>query len=432
MMAAKDPISGFTDGADRVARQPSPAPRQPAGEASNFGPNNNPIMRAAGSLLQLLGRLRAGLLRAKASRLSPHIAAAIAKFERDMSAARVSPAEASAAKLALRATADEVLANLPAADLDLAAQADAANFSRREESLRGFFVELGRVKADPKAHVRLLELYHACLALGFQGADQARSGGDASLQAIRRDLYAALRKASPPPPDDLSPRWRGLPLASRAARLRIPVWAAAGLAGLLLFGVFIGLRVSLGARAGAAAAALASLNPPTPVSIIRKSAVASPPPLLETPERAAQLDHIRLVLEPDIAAGTLSVDQTANEIVIRIPDRVLFRPGRTAIRDEARPLLTYIALAFEADDGAVKVIGRSDAGPMSPIRFATSFELALNRAEAVAALLRQSLSRPERVEARGEGPEAQSASGGRDPPAWITGPNSSFCAAIEP
>ncbi len=330
-----------------------------------------------------------------------------------MSAANISPATAKAAKQALAATADEVLADMvfvesPGADSDPAARLGLApGAAGRGDGARRFFDALERIKADPSPDVRLLELLHACLALGFQGGPrQAAPGGAAPLQYIRRDLYARLRKAAPPPPRDLSPRWRGQPLASRAARVSTPFWVAASLAGLLLFGVFVGLRVALGDRAEAVAAALASLNSPAPVSISRKTAVAPPPALTETPAQTAQLDHIRTVLEPDIAAGRLDMDATAKEIVIRIPDRVLFQPGGATLRDDARSLLTYIALALDGDESAIEVLGRADGKRISHARFATNFELSLERAKAVAALLRQSLSHPERVATRGERADA--------------------------
>jgi type VI secretion system protein ImpK len=408
MAREKDSISGFDKNDARATGRPgAPAPLGSAVRGSNLcGPNDNPIMRAAAPLLLLLGRLRAGLLRAPATRLLPHIAAAIERCERDMIAAKVPPATAKAAKRALAATADEVLADLPGFDRNPATLPNVRPGAGRGDGALLFFDALERIKADPSPDVRLLELLHACLALGFQGAQQALPGGAAPLQFIRRDIYARLRRAAPPPPRDLSPRWRGQPHPSRALRVSAPFWVAAGLVGLLVFGVFMGLRVTLSDRAEAVALALTSVNPPTPVSIGRKTAVAPPPALPETPVQTAQLDHIRTVLEPDIAAGRLSVDATPKEIVIRIPDRVLFQPGRTTLRDVARPLLSYIALALDADDSALRVVGRADERRMSNARFATNFELSLDRAKAVAVLLRQSLSHPERVAAEGKGADA--------------------------
>ncbi len=58
------------------------APRQAVQQSSELGaPNDNPILRAAGPLLLLLGRLRTSLVRAPASSLTPQITEAIQTFE---------------------------------------------------------------------------------------------------------------------------------------------------------------------------------------------------------------------------------------------------------------------------------------------------------------------------------------------------------------
>lgn len=390
----------------------APSPRQSAVQALNLAaPNANPILQAAGPLLLLLGRLRAALLRAQGSGLRPQIAAAIETCEREMRAAGVAADEANRAKYILCATADEVLASLPGEDRAIAAQPDLTTRCFGEEpSGRRFFDEIDRVKADPKAHYFLLELLHACLALGFQGAHLTLPVGAATLQEIRHDLHDLLQNTRPAPAQGLSPRWQGQPLTSHAVRVRVPLWTTAGVVALMLFGVFIGFRVLLGQKAEAAAETIGALNPPTPVTLGRKVAVAPPPAPPPTLAQASQLDHIRMALEPSIAAGTLSVDSTANQIVIHITDKALFQPGKSAILDAVRPLMKYIALALDDEKGVIKVVGHSDNTPISNARFASNFELSLERAEAVGALLKQSLAHPERVETEGKGADAPIAS----------------------
>ncbi|WP_026607872.1 DotU family type IV/VI secretion system protein [Methylocapsa acidiphila] len=372
-----------------VARRKAPLQRQ-----NPIGADVNPAMRAAKPLLIFFGQLRAGLVRAPSAGLAPSIAASIEACERTMIAAKAPPGAARTATQALRATADEVLANLPDANPDLAA---------REEGARQFFEALDRIKADPRLDVRLLELFHACLALGFQS-------GAASLRYIRRDLYAELRKRTPPPPPELSPSLRGRPRHSPARGVRAPLWVWASLACLLLFGVFIGMRLTLVHRAEAAAKSLASLNPLMPVSIARKSPTA-PPPMSDVDEQDARIDRIRKTLEPDLAAGAISVHAALGAIVLQIPEAALFEPGRTRIRASARSLLSFLGLALEPEQGVVKVIGHSDGKPISNPYFGADFDLALERAKNVAAVLKQSLSRPERIVANAAAPRAGEASG---------------------
>ncbi len=275
---------------------------------------------------------------------------------------------------------------------------------------RRFFDELDRVERDPRAHYSLLELFYACLALAYQGGRRGAAAGSGAVAAINGELRQILQKSGPPPPQGLSPHWRGQPLREPRRRgCACRSGPSPVLVGLVLFGAFVGLRLSLGHRAEAAAEALAALNPATPVTIGRKVEVAPPAPPPPTPEQVSQLDHIRTVLAPNISAGTLSVDPSADQIVIRIVDRDLFKPGKSAILDEVKPLMTYIALALD-DEAAVKVVGHSDNTPISNARFASNFELSLERAKVVGALLKQSLSHPERVIAEGKGADAPIAS----------------------
>ncbi len=398
-----------TDDADSVLK-PAPPPRQPVAPGQNLSiPNDNPILRAAGPLLLLLGRLRAALLRVPRPGPTARIAAAIETCDRDMRSAGVAPDDAAAAKYVLCATADEVLGNLPGGDgADAARSGLVAHFFSENNDGRRFLAELDRAKRSPRAHYFLLELIHACLTLGFQGSDRMLSGREATLQKIRRDLSELLQKTQPIQ-QSLSTHWRGQSLGCHAVRLRAPLWVSASVIALALFGVFVGFRIALGHRAEAAAEALGALNPPTQAAIGRKVAVAPPPLPPPTEAQVSQLNHIRNVLGPNIAAGTIRVDSTANQIVIRISDSFLFQPGKSAILDDARALMMYIALALD-DEKAVRVVGHSDAAPISNARFASNFELSLEQAKAVSALLKQSLSQPERVEAEGKGPDAPIAS----------------------
>ena len=53
------------------------------------------------------------------------------------------------------------------------------------------------MKLDPTANYSVLELQHACLALGFQGMHRTSAGGLAKLQMIQRNLYEMLRRVQP-------------------------------------------------------------------------------------------------------------------------------------------------------------------------------------------------------------------------------------------
>ncbi|WP_374310220.1 type VI secretion system protein TssL, long form [Methylocella sp.] len=381
------------------AAEPAAAPptRQALAQSDALAaPNANPLMQAAAPLLLLLGRLRSARARAQGRNTAPQIAAAIEAAERAMLGAGVAPEEAKSAKFALCAAADEVISNLPAEERGGAQAGLVTRFFGESDGARRLYEEIARASSDPSAHHGLIELLHACLALAFSTRE---------AEMARAQLGDLIDRSSPAPAA-LSPRWRGQPLPARAMRLRVPLWAACGLAALAVFGAYVGFRLSLGAKAEAAAAMAAGLAPTGPVEIARTAQVEPPPAPPPSPAQVSQLDHIRTVLAPNIAAGALSVEPSANQIVIRIVDRSLFQPGKSALLEDVKPLMMYVAMALDDGRGAVRVVGHSDNTPISNARFASNFELSLDRAKAVAALLKQSLTNPERVETEGKGADA--------------------------
>ena len=161
-------------------------------------PNANPIMRAAGPLLQLLGRLRVALMRASFASLMEQVADAVKFFESDIRSAGISEHQANTAKYILCATADDIVQHIPTEDRHVWAQYSMLSrfFGERVGGVR-FFEILDHLKIDPLVNYPVLELQHACLALGFQGMHRAAPNGLASLQVIQRNLYEILRRVRP-------------------------------------------------------------------------------------------------------------------------------------------------------------------------------------------------------------------------------------------
>jgi len=92
------------------------AGRADAARRRTGGANANPIMRAAGPLLQLLGRLRVALMRASFASLMEQVADAVKFFETDIRSAGISEDQANTAKYVLCATADDIVQHIPTED----------------------------------------------------------------------------------------------------------------------------------------------------------------------------------------------------------------------------------------------------------------------------------------------------------------------------
>ncbi|HTO61750.1 MAG TPA: type VI secretion system protein TssL, long form [Bradyrhizobium sp.] len=371
-------------------------------------PNANPIMRSAGPLLQLLGRLRVALMRASFAHLMEQVADAVKFFETDIRSAGISEDQANTAKYVLCATADDIVQHIPTEDRHVWTQYSMLSrfFGERVGGVR-FFEILDRLKVDPLVNYPVLELQHACLALGFQGMHRSSPNGVASLQVIQRNLYETLRRVRPKSDADLSPHWRGQQLANRRQRVRIPVWMVAALAATLLMAGYFTLRTLLSARAEDAAAVALALHPADPIELKRRViAPPPPPPPPPPPERITQLQRIRNALAAEKTACAMTADQTGSFIIIRVCDLILFEPGEATVLDAFKPVAARVAATLDKEPKHIRIVGHTDNSPIRTVRFPSNFELSLARAKAVAAVLRPGLTDPDRIDIEGKGPDS--------------------------
>jgi type VI secretion system protein ImpK len=373
-------------------------------------PNANPIMRAAGPVLQLLGRLRVALMRASFASLMAQVADAVAFFEKDIRSAGVSERQANTAKYILCATADDIVQHIPTEDRHVWTQYSMLSrfFGERVGGVR-FFEVLDQLKVDPLVNYPVLELQHACLALGFQGMHRSAPNGLASLQLIQRNLYETLRRVRPKSNSDLSPRWRGQELANRRRQVRVPVWMVAAVAGALLMGTYFTLRTLLSGYSEDAAEIALALHPGDPIEL-KRQVPAPPPPPPPSPDRITQLQRIRNALAAEKLACAMTADQTGTFIVIRVCDLALFASGQATVLDAFKPVAARVAATLDKEPGRIKIVGHTDSTPITNERFASNFELSVERAKAVAAVLKRGLADSNRVEVEGKGPDAPIAS----------------------
>src|SRR5207302_8400285 len=225
-----------------------------------------------------------------------------------------------------------------------------------------------RLVTDP-----LPELQRPCLALGVQGVHRSAPNGPAALQQIQRNLYGALRRIRPKVIHDLSPRWRGQSLASRASRLRVPLWAVASIVGALLLALYITLLALLSGRSDAVAGTIAILHPTDKIEIARRVIAPPPPP----PPVATQLPRIRR----ELADECITVTQSANLIVIRLCDLALFESGKADVREAFKPAAARIAKLLDQETGFIKIVGHTDSEPIKSVRFPTNWHLSVERAK---------------------------------------------------
>jgi type VI secretion system protein ImpK len=375
-------------------------------------PNENPILRSAGPLLLLLGRLRVALARASFANLMEIVADSIKFFDKDIRSAGISEAHANAAKYIICATADDIVQNIPTEDRHVWTQYSMLSrfFGERIGGVR-FFDELNRLKQDPLLNYDVLELQHTCLSLGFQGVHRTSAGGISTLQQIQRDLYETLRRIRPKVYRELSPRWQGQKLALRTSRTLVPWWGVLGLAGLLLFGTYFLFLYWLTGGADIATNDVVSLLGRDKLSLERKAAVATvPPPVIPPPEpdRITQLQRICAAMAPEVTAQKVNVEQTANQITVRIGNVLLFNSGVATVMDQFKPIGERIAAVLDKEEGYIKIIGHTDNSPIGSdrVRFPSNYALSVERAKNVAGLFKPLMMNPDRLQTEGKGETA--------------------------
>src|SRR5579871_6403442 len=349
------PVAPGSANPDEWIRTQAQAPQPPIPQARMpevridelVAPNENPILRSAGPLLLLLGRLRVALARASFASLMEQVAEAIKFFERDIRSAGISEAQANSAKYIICATADDIVQNIPTEDRHVWTQYSMLSrfFGERTGGVR-FFDELTRLKQDPLLNYDVLELQHTCLSIGFQGIHRTSAGGVSALQQIQRDLYETLRRVRPKVYRELSPHWQGQKLPLRMSRTLVPWWGVLGFVGLALFGTYFVFLYWLTGGADVAANGVVALLSRDKLALERKvPETPAPPPVIPPPEpnRITQLQRICNALAPEVIAEKVNVEQTANQITVRIANLLLFSSGVATVLDQFKPIGERIA-----------------------------------------------------------------------------------------
>jgi type VI secretion system protein ImpK len=322
------------------------------------------------------------------------VAEAIKFFERDILSGGVSPEQANNAKYILCATADDIIQNIPNEERHLYAQYNMGFrfFGNREGGVR-FFDSLTHAERDPNANYPVLELHHACLALGFQGVYRHQPGGLATLQQTQRNLYETLRRLRPKVMRELSPNWKGLALGANVLRARLPVWVVASAAAALLFGLYVTLRFLLSGDSDAVAEKIGLLHSNDPLKIFR---IGPPPPLPKPPV------VVNKPPPPPPLPDPCKILQTPNSMVMRCGE-ALFDPGQAIVKDDFKQKAADIAHYLDQFPGRIQVVGHTDNIPIKNARFPSNYDLSVERAKAVAELLMPSLHDPGRLGFEGKG-----------------------------
>src|SRR5712691_8468682 len=319
-----DPFAGL--GLDRTVIMPVPggrvAPGRPsvgtqteAVDVSAVTSGLNPLVAAANSLLNVVPQMRSSVEHPNPAALRESLAQGIRQFEARARAAGVSTEKIVAARYALCTLIDETAGSTPwGASGAWAQQGLLALFHGETWGGEKFFQLMARVAENPQTNLDLLELMYVCLQLGFEGRFRIAEGGQRQLEAIRQRLVSIIRKQRGEYERELSPSWRGVPAVAQRRLGRLPLWVVGAVTALLLFGIYLGLKLSLSSASDRLAVEIASLRVAAPV----------------TP-RAAPEPRLAPLLADEIRRGLVGVDDRLDRSIVTILGDGLFRPGEAAV-----------------------------------------------------------------------------------------------------
>jgi type VI secretion system protein ImpK len=367
-----------------AAAAAAPTPLAEAGAAStavlNTSAGLGALIDAASPILSLVSRLAVTLSQQDVEGLRRRVRDEFGEFEKRAAATGLRPEVQRACHYALCATVDDVASNMPWGSRNVwADQSMARVFHNDTSGGERFFALLGHFERDPETYGDVLELLYLCLSLGFQGRFRLLPEGASDLATLRARLHRLIRRRRGEVAAELSPHWRGIAAPHRPLSAYVPLWVLAAGTALVLLLVYIAFRALLAGDADGAYAKLSGLPKLDKPQIAGWSKPLPPPP--------PPVSKTAPLLDADIKAGCVTVDERVQTVTIRLHCSGLFAPGSAALDDKYVPTVNNIASALRALPGSLTVIGFTDNQPIHNLRFPSNFELSLARAQTVRDLL---------------------------------------------
>lgn len=236
------------------------------------------------------------------------------------------------------------------------------------------FLLIGRLAASPQEHIDLLDLLFFILALGFEGRYHSGANSPRQLETIRHRLYDIVMRARGDVPRALSPHWKGVG-AGRFRLLRtVPVWVTVSLLSLGLLGQYAWYKYQL-------------VHSSTEVEAsIRAIGALRPPPAPPAPAHRSL--RLKELLAPEIARGSVSVEEDDAHSAVSFKGDDMFVPGQARVNARLLPTIAKVASEINEVSGTVRITGHSDNRPIKTRQFPDNQALSEQRAAAVAEVLK--------------------------------------------
>lgn len=403
------PRSSGSANFDPLGPAPSASPSFPSGASQDFLPNaadsvpspatartdRNPLLAHAAPVLAMVAAVQSGRWQISLPDFHRKVTEAISKFEQAIGPLYPEPVR-QRAKYAICATTDDVAQNLPGSD------SASAQWAQRNMLVTFFHENIGgdrfwtlaqEMLRDPQRNSNLIEMFHACLAAGFEGRLRHLPDGQGKKQEVMNSLYGALEHVRSLSGHEIVSHWQGQNTPRKPPNFWSVVALAAAAAAGIAFLLYLVLFFILMATNSDPEERVASLFPSEPVELNREVTVlAAPPSSLEM--------RLREFLAREIEQGLVEVDKDR----VRTTVGTLFASASDQLAGDNARLFRQIGKAIELEQGPVTIEGHADSDRLNPtIEFPNNMALSRARAETVAQIIASELSDPSRVVAVGLG-----------------------------
>lgn len=356
----------------------------------------NPLLEAAQPLLQAIADMPASLVIEEVELLHRLLAREVSTFQALCNSAQIREEHVVGASYALCTAIDEAAHSTRWGGVVGSRDGGAGIWAGRQlavafhDDARGgdkVFLLIGRLVAGPDEHIDLIEVLYFVLGLGFEGRYATAANGRRQLETIRHRLFDLLNAARPEVDVALSPRIQ-VAESGRFEHLRfVPIWLTVLVVAVVLVVMFGIYKYKLSQRQQDV------------VRRIEAIGALQPPVLPVPPVRALRLKEL---LAPEIARGTVGVQEDDEKSAVTFRGDEMFVPGQAALDARMRPLLAKVASEIGQVTGEVRVVGHSDNRPIRTSAIPDNQALSEQRAASVAAFLEAEGVEPVRLKVVGK------------------------------
>lgn len=367
-------------------------PRRQAGPANPLDINikqtgHSPILAGASVLLSIAGSAMAAS-QIDFSQLRELLIKEVNKYEELLSRAQLEPAEIKQCSYILCTVIDNlVLASPLSMNSDWGSRTILNSLHQESSGGEKVFLMLKRYLDSPYRYREMLELFHQCISIGFQGRYRVIQNGEEKLEKIKNEIYRLLKQEESLQQLPLSPHWNRVASLPSHWLNRIPAWSVYAVTGAFLVLIYLSLSFSVNSLSDPAFNRIVGLgNKISTISMVKKD--YHPPEQKTVTDTETVMDKVLAELQ---SSGQIQIFENVDNYRLIINTSQMFKSGTALLNDEYRDFIGKIGLVLSAIDNKITIVGHSDNIPIRSIKYPSNWHLSKARANAVASIFAQQM-----------------------------------------